>query len=869
LGLSGPDEAYDNRSRPASRALTCFDVLLLIPHDRKFVSTCESSRLVAKCYEIVLRVYKACEGIHRLDFVARKLRSVDFWRVGLSVLVNAYAKDSPSEHDMLHSMAWLLKCVAFEIELSLNPAFGLRLQSSLDETISFLLEPHADGLSDVVRLIPLVKVPVESDRLAFLSEEAVRTAKRQLPGASEVALGYEIVDFEHLCQFLGENKDATGNQALLMWTKQWNRSIQRDCATAHISKAVYLVLASISVALKSRTRHLAAVDIRGSQLFKEILAVLTSTDTSRSQSNLDDALYTTATRSLAEAALEASFVMQASQIELITLDLLAHSIALSGGNGRGNRDSESRADERTAILATALCIQLDTLKANQSDLAESIDWAGTGFALARLACHKPSTEPHSTTMIARACLSSLLEAKAFGDGPGQLDFLMHPINFDQGSTSRLPQPTYMHLLVHAITWLDHDVAHLLQKVALTPSGSECLQNCNVLHALDSAAVRYMAEESNCEQRNGSIGMNSELLLPTFLKGHLDLMTAIMLYTGDSESSCSIASQVSNILSRYFLVFERALTNFPREGDLLRSVFHCLAQAKLVLRFSGPSEYLVSRIGSRPPEQPHSPNSFEKRSVALLMHIAEQLLPESLLPSLRPAVVPVSQQMSILRFTEADRKCWWDGIDITGFVPHAIAGADVLRAGLTMLGHDWPTFIDVDHLARAICRCVESIKVSDDRDGTVQLMHKPLTHSTFSILTQVIDGLKTHTSVAFSPSPGSVDEEAKVLRSYIVDAILQLLIACIRLVRKVRSGDYPPSENAMILGASKTLTLALDMCRLDTQVRRFLRLLAAVSTVAHHVPYCPPNRKSSRFHRAMKTKLGRLLSRFWRWHFEKN
>ena len=58
---------------------------------------------------------------------------------------------------------------------------------------------------------------------------------------------------------------------------------------------------------------------------------------------------------------------------------------------------------------------------------------------------------------------------------------------------------------------------------------------------------------------------------------------------------------------------------------------------------------------------------------------------------------------------------------------------------------------------------------------------------------------------------------EMLKCYLADSVALVIFACLRLMQKIRSGDFPPSQSEVIPNALKTLQLALDMCRLDTDV----------------------------------------------------
>jgi hypothetical protein len=60
-------------------------------------------------------------------------------------------------------------------------------------------------------------------------------------------------------------------------------------------------------------------------------------------------------------------------------------------------------------------------------------------------------------------------------------------------------------------------------------------------------------------------------------------------------------------------------------------------------------------------------------------------------------------------------------------------------------------------------------------------------------------------------------EAELLKSYLVDTLAILIMACLRLIQNVQKGDYNPAHHDIVPNVLKTFRLTLDMSRLDTVV----------------------------------------------------
>jgi len=702
----------------------CFDALLLILSSGQFVTSSLSSELAANGIEVFFRLLSLA-GVdeasrHRVLYAAERLRAVDFWTARLSKIISTIFVsnyDILDDAQIVHSLAWLAKGVAIELQLLGGSSFGPPQPTQYRRLISFLFEAPDDILTRLTQLAPIEKK--EFICIAPPPQKAIRASYIQLRGSPEIIQGYEVIDTALLVDLSDRSEDI---DAMKSWAEEWNDSCARECGASHLSDAIHLVLGA------SAMSNLQEGLIGG----VKVLAAILDKMMPGSDRNVDELYFSTATRNLARSALVATKIAvaeaEAAYINpSATADIdipaacvrLARSIALSEPSGRSFGAEEECQNERTAMLFTAFSLLLKYA----SDLAVESEYhrfVAASNVLMRFAKRYD---------IARSCLALLLdvfENNVWGQQTREYSFvqdvLLAPSGRAGGSTNAVA-------LIELITNLeDLSAADLLQRIAMVPGGALALLNSTpgILQRLRFASSKYLTEESKvlASQNNISSFQDVSIEVPHFLGGHVRLMSVLLTAEAPEDRLHTVALEVIGILGSYNNVLERLFARFPAQGELIHSVARCMMGAEMLLSSTS--------LGTTIPKPGFG--SFEKRFAALTMHLAEYPLPNRVLAPLpaslaenRTTVVSIAVAVS-----NTNDKTWWDHQDIkitpissggSAFpaaqqlsddtYAYAIAGADILRSGLYLFrDRSSGASVDIDsrQLARAFCRCTDAMGV---------------------------------------------------------------------------------------------------------------------------------------------------------------
>jgi hypothetical protein len=777
LGLPGSSfEVAPSTSGEAfseKRTGDCFDALLKMLSETNFVTADESAEFASCCFEICFRV---CEltvtnnaALQRVLFAVNKLRGVDFWKAHVARMLLTICHDdsyhSPNgasteallnnEH-ILHSLSWILRGTAIELKHLLGrpswshggATFGSIMgpqPSQYKELVSLLFAPPYDFVVDLLRVLPIERISFDTSS-AVPSEAAVRGAKYNLPGAEDVVRGYEMINGPKLAESMKNSKLALNEEALRKWADQWNVSIARDCAVSHLTSALH-VLMGVSFAGK----ELAVIDllpdtVDGYKLLTHLLERFTTSGVNgtRSGLKLDDAMFTTATRNLALSVLATTeyVVSKADRIAEgngcidgpATCALLACAV-VSSGFGSGLSPNSTRINERTAILTTALALMLQHLSREDVRDVDLEHYFSASVIVSRLAGTVADSRipvvPTTEALVARSCLSLLLEL--FGSEPSLLR-AQSPVQAvlvenSGGGTSESP----IKVLVRLVASLDGQVASFLQKVAHLPFGGDALLETGVIEALQTAAETYKAEESRVRisHRNDVAYDNVSIVTPSFLLGHLGLMSTLMATELFSDRSRDLPSQIMKTLRIYDSVFERLVSRFPVDGDVLQSCFRCIAQAQSFFASTTGDGLRPLVVGGLLSDGAFISSEFDNTALVLTMHIAENPFPRdilSALPSRLSRRYPVLN-MGAVSMSTSTEKSWWEAMNVAKAYPaagwvrsdsklteemydYSALGADMLSSGLCLVrGVKALSLLDEPTLSRALCRCVNAVRVS--------------------------------------------------------------------------------------------------------------------------------------------------------------
>jgi hypothetical protein len=766
-----------------SKPSDCFDAILELVRDEDYVTGSATSHSASLCFEIIFRLYDLIKSgdqsaLRSVLYTAERLRAIDFWRSSILMLLSerrvygespfqgATSGGSKGDANILHTIAWLLKGVSYELRLLSGFASGTSLdQGALSflsprplqcETLLSLFFGSPDCLiKTIVSQIPLEKRFLEPSPVSP-SKEALRTAMFELTGAVEVVEGYVQVNGEKLVENM---KSLVGvNDGLIaQWADSWNISMAWDCASSHLSSSLHILLGSSLSSLKCMQSYDILLDSSElgrydpnrvsalrpdglTDILTHLLNRLLYEGDPASTRGMDDALFPSATRNLSSAILLVCKHLvdvdgnSSSGIDGASVcSLLARVLSFSGQDGGSSLDAPIMY-ERTVVLGSALAMMLEWVSRSEPDFAsqhfESVLSAVKTLSL--LSCE----ENDVVASLARSSLCTLIETCSDGEAIASEGTLVY----------RIPEQVLQKLCT-LVEMLDPDVSTLLQTIAIQPFGDEILQNAGVFDALVAASEKYLAEEARVKTtlKGSSFRYQKHVLsTPAFLSGHLKLLSTMMASARSPSRRSIISKSVLKTLGRYKDFVEGLCNNFPADGDLLRLFMTCLVQAE--------------SMSERPEIKQDHTNSrglfpgvvfLDSGILMLCSHLWENPLPRDLLPALPAsmALAPNVVKSQLVNVNREQELCWWDAVDVLlshnssdiqcSFHPptieiysggwgnslsgkkwsdqkfeYSIVAADIVTLGISLIRRT-ASFdkIDVLSIARGLCRCADAAWVS--------------------------------------------------------------------------------------------------------------------------------------------------------------
>ena len=799
LQLFGLGGAELEVGRVGTRSGDCFDALLRVVEEDRFVTSPASSSSAALVFESFTRFVAPMSGgdsnVRRAINAAGRLRSVDFWRVRLS-RVSALMFNNSSvveDENVVHSVSWLLRGIAAELQLIKMTVAGFPQPVRVDSLTSFLLSPPHDLLQFLLNMIPM-EVPPFEPNLFSLPEEAVRKAKKRLKGSDEVVQGFETIDLPCLLKNFHETDDVSLD-AITKWSEQWNLYVRRDCAAAHLTSSFHLLLASLaSVDLTAFPE----LRLGGSRLLSRVLERMTRTGSNGRFNSMDSLFYSAATRNLALAAMVSAdiFVAETRSSGAVEADIDAsaavstvnRAILISGTSTSPNTLIAGRIDERTTILCCTLALLLSNIPCTEAVARDVDSFYASGLVLGRLACASTGARipfvPSTGNRVARACIGMILDIFADEKSPFDPSSFIHKglLATDNRGTG----PTSLHSLVGLLAKLDGDVPDVLQRIALVDGGAKVLIEAGVLESLSAAAELYVKEEERAHQSHSALSYRQpESVVPHFLMGHLNLLCVMMESEVGDDLKRVLASTASEILATYAPVLDRILKRFPVDGDTIRVVTKCTAQTRLLMRST--RHVALQNVGKVGPSN-SAFGSFECKLAALTMHLAENPLPRSCMSPL-PSLLSIPHGESVSTSISSD-KSWWDLLDLRdasgdnvhwpgdnsmsdNVVEYAAVGMDILRSGLSILrSSPQPHVCDTRALAAGLCRCSDAFRVSVSLKS-----FRTQTMGSLSYIHNILDCSLLASTVKMAPSGTGVEEIAVLQNLLSLFLLMPLSIYC--------------------------------------------------------------------------------------------
>ncbi|KAL7548435.1 hypothetical protein ACHAWF_012918 [Thalassiosira exigua] len=253
-----------NNSTPSiMRHSDCLNVVLELISEVGFVVDPGTSASATKCFELI---YRACDlGGNLSRRFMEKLRRGNFWISQAFCYLAPKAPGAPSilqevcvgmgvvtsrrDHDVLHSISWLLKGLTLELRhlagsyeesilLSDGSPTGVKTDG-LQSLLGLLLSRPHSMLLRVLMDLPLGFAgdgPLgEGLHSGAPADEALKDSSRPMPGPADICSGYQVIDVDcllHHYRSVNEAPDSARD-----WALSWNNYVSHVCACAHITRA--------------------------------------------------------------------------------------------------------------------------------------------------------------------------------------------------------------------------------------------------------------------------------------------------------------------------------------------------------------------------------------------------------------------------------------------------------------------------------------------------------------------------------------------------------------------------------------------------------------------------------------------------------
>lgn len=748
LQASDSDSSNQNSDGPCG----CLEAIVGLLSSIDFVIGANSGDLASSCYEILYRLTKIKTGDPEIGlalFTADCLRAVDFWKANLvkicsSLLSTPHFTTSLCYYHAIHSIAWLLKGVSGELHLLAGFSSGFIAFTGVERLVAPLPSQYKslcralfsdEGLIvQALRALPIERPSLSSVYSTPSDEQAVIGAKESLHGSPDVVQGYVTINLATLVNIMKTKGMPIQEDGIRAWVEHWNHSVLRDCASAHLSDAIYFVLGSSASSSKVAAFQIPPGTTAGKKTMIHILKRMTLQEVPNTRVPvLDDVFFTTACRNLALATrmVSCSVANQGvdTNISVDSIDtatigsLIVRAIACSSA-GSPSGPTSSRRNERVAVLATALLPVLRELPGQTLRDADNRYFFQAAVVLSEIAGNvevkQSPAVPSPEILASRSCLSlmlDILEDSSAKDG-------FSPCCAVLTDTSSAGSPVSpIRKMIGLIPLLDDNIATLLQKFAgLSPQVSDLLLASGILNALQGAAEKYQEEEAKflASHAHDVHYGETQIQTPSFVLGHFEVMGALLASQAPSNLRLDIVAKIVTVVHRYNSVLERLLGSFPVGGDTLYAILRCIALSSAILHAktaSVDSRALVShkQIGAM---ELLGSTYLLSQVAKLSMHIAENPLPPSLLATVPSCLCPSRLASGVVVVSEAISKSWWDSqnatstsltVDLYGL---AILAMDLLRFSLLLIRRSSvEASLDEFILSRALCRCTDAALVS--------------------------------------------------------------------------------------------------------------------------------------------------------------
>lgn len=663
-------------------------------------------------------------------FTSTRLRAVDFWktilvRIFSFLSANENYLESTTKDCLTHSVAWLLKGAAAELYLLIGfpNDFPLRLgdtrlltaKASQFNILCRHLFSDIGFVAQALSILPIEILPTTRESFPSPDERTVGEAKQAIRGSPDVVNGYYTINAELLKIDARADQLLPNVKELNTWIDNWNHSVLRDCASAHLSHAIALVISSSMAGSEIMDFSLPQGCKVGVHTAIDILKRM---DSMMASVACLDSFYLTACRNLvyavriATTSLEKN--MDGSELALLG-NLIIRGIASQASvNYQGpvaNRRKELISDFACSLVHTIRAMNFPFFTRTDQDCiirAATVLSELSGIVEIGHTVERTSSE----SLASRACLPMLLEIL---EETSSSDLSSPSCSVLTSTSGSSLSSTLMTSLLGLLPLFDDTVVCLLQRmVGLSPHVAALFRAHGIIEAIQNAATKYCDQEKTylSLKSHGVQNRATQIQAPSFLVGHFELLSAVLASCSTREQKIDIASKIFSISQTYKPLLDRLLTTFPVDGDSLYAMLRCIAQCNALLYSKcGPTgsdtidgfligDYLpVSLIAS------------------LAMHIAENPLPERFLGATPSRLQQPHVSIGVVVVQKTVQTSWWDGHDkptaslIDGHVRLAALAMDLLRWMLTLIRRSsTETALNEFVLSRSILRCSSSALV---------------------------------------------------------------------------------------------------------------------------------------------------------------
>ena len=706
-----------------SGSLNCLDAILHLLSHESFLLNAESASLAARSYHLIYSLLSSELGSDSSNAAFGKLRKENFCILQckqyftktdrsesslspFEIVCNVSGevvneRERQRNYEAMHAFAWLLKCVALE----LNALRDIPQPSKCKELLDLLLgTPDAESVLQII----LTRLPLEFPK-DFTGTE--HPPPREILKAAKCALGpygvfnkYEAIDLKLLGTLM--QADTEENKAsAIKWGQNWNNHISSVCSTSHVASAWELLIHTIAISSTSFVAkgHMDAPRqvLNHGQIIQITLSILRRVDLNssflaHSNHNLlmdgsdshdnsiqpDFEIESSCALSLCMATIPLMHLLfdlksYETEIENIVADIGTLSVVLASCIS-SCADAGPTHDERAVLLSSALTaalhwMELHTPKDNSFSFKNQ-NWrepfVNAAIHLSRLSANiiKEQKNPdvnksNSIALSAREGFSSVI--RFFGvsldstslswkdqNNNSMSSFLLRVFEGNDGA-NRLSN------LVVLSKSSDKDISWMLLSIAQCRYGVEILMQAGLPAALLSAENTNNNTNYISSMERESYG-TEEMNPPKHLYGHVILLSTMISVQDGNER---IVAEAAKFIKHYYPTIQRVLRDYPRNADLTENIFSLLSLVTSKLQVSTPfasqsitqNENTLERIFSK------DILLIERRVEDFVQHISSHPLPTQFLAPLPTKLTDLehSRLETMQQSVRSSKFSWWD------------------------------------------------------------------------------------------------------------------------------------------------------------------------------------------------------------------